>query len=338
MRAIAMFLTTCLLLPAAALARDEIRAIGSSTVFPFAAATAEQFGRAGKFRTPIVESTGTGGGFKVFCGGVGDGYPDLADASRPIKESEIKNCADHGVTSIAEIKIGYDGIVMASARQSPDFRLTRHDIFLALAREVPKDGKLVPNFYRSWHEVNASLPDVEIEVYGPPPTEGTRDAFGDLVMIPSCKDAAEFVAAFKSEKDREKQCTALREDGRYIEVLGGNLMVQKLVNSKKALGIFGYNYLEQNAARIKGNPVEGVMPGFDSIVSGKYTLARSLFVYVKNAQADKVPGLRDFVNLLAADSTSGPEGFLILKGLLPLPAEEHERMKKVAAELTPLPR
>ncbi len=332
-----VLLLCCLLLPLSAHARDQIRVVGSSTVFPYIAAVAEQFGREGDFRTPIVEATGTGGGLKLFCEGVGEAYPDMANASRPIKDSELEQCAKKGIRDIVELKIGYDGIVMANARESQAFNLTKRAIFLALAREVPQNGTLVTNRYTTWKEVDSKLPNVAISVYGPPPTSGTRDAFVELVMDEACKEFPEFKAKYPDEKLRKKQCSALREDGVFIEAgEDDNLIVQKLVGNPDALGLFGYSFLEQNVSKIKANPVDGVMPTFDRIVEGSYRVARSLFTYIKLDHVKFVPGIRQFAMNIAADSTTGQDGYLIMKGLLPLPEAEHQRMKRIAENLTPM--
>ena len=321
-----VFILCLSLLPGLALARDQIRVVGSSTVYPFTTAAAEQFGREGSFRTPIVESTGTGGGFKMFCDGTGSAYPDIADASRPIKPAETDACAAHGVKDIREFVIGYDGIVVASASNSPDFTLSRRSLFLALAREVPRDGKLVPNFYTRWKQIDPSLPDVPIEVYGPPPAEGTRDALSELLMEKGCANFPEYAGD-------KKRCTSMREDGPFIEVLGGNVMIQKILADEHALAIFGYNYLAQNATRLKAAPIDGVAPSPAAISDGKYSLARDLYIYVKGEHLAQVPGLADFVRLITSDAATGEEGYLILKGLLPLPAKLHDAMKAKAAAL-----
>lgn len=321
-----------MLLPSLATARDQIRVVGSSTVFPFVAAAAEQFGREEQFRTPIVESTGTGGGIKMFCEGVGLGTPDMANASRPIKDSEVELCASHGVNHIIELKLGYDGIVLANARTAPTFQLSREEVFKALAREVPDGGKLIDNPYKRWSEINKRLPDVPITVYGPPPTSGTRDAFVELVMQESCKSFAEFKLKYRDEDQYKNHCSMMREDGVFVEAgEDDNLIVQKLTNNRDALGLFGYSFLEQNIALVKANPIDGVMPSFDSIVDGDYTVARSMFTYMKGEHLDQVPGLREFARLLVSDASSGPEGFLVMKGLLPLPKTEHDAMKKRVA-------
>lgn len=314
-----------------ALARDQIRIVGSSTVFPFVSAAAEQFGREGKFRTPIVESTGTGGGFKMFCDGVDENTPDLANASRPIKPAEVEQCKEHGITKITEIPIGYDGIVIASSQQGPVYKFTKQQLFLALAREVPKGGKLVENPYTNWKQIDASLPDAEIEIYGPPPVEGTRDALAELLMEKGCAGFPEFAAM--AEAPRKAACTSMREDGRFIELLGGNIMVQKLVNNPTALAIFGYNFLEQNTSSVKASPVDGIVPTPAAISSGKYSLSRGLFVYVKGEHLSEVPGIREFLTLLVSDAATGEDGYLIMRGLLPLPAAEHDSAKTKVEKL-----
>ena len=309
-------------LPSVVFAREQIRIVGSSTVFPFVAAAAEQFGHDGKYATPIVEVNGTGGGFKMFCDGVGEHFPDIANASRPIKASETERCAQHGIKDIAEFTIGYDGIVFANAVGGIAYPLTKKDIFLALSREVLKDGKLVANPYQNWREINKALPDLPIEVYGPPPAEGTRDALVELVIHETCKTMPEF-----------KQCGALREDGRFVEVLGGNVMVQKLVNNTHALGIFSYSFLDQNRALVKANPVDGVVPSFDAIIGQKYGVARSLYIYVKREHLAQVMGLPEFVRFLQSDAATGEDGFLVVKGLIPLAKGDHDAQKKAAAGL-----
>jgi len=329
-----LILSLLLCLPGVSQAREQIRIVGSSTVFPFVAAAAEQFGRSSGFRTPIVEATGTGGGLKMFCDGVGPAYADMANASRPIKPSEVENCNAHGVHEMTELTIGYDGIVMANARESASFALSKRALFLALAREVPRDGKLVNNFYKNWRDIDPELPDSPISIYGPPPTSGTRDAFAELVMEAGCEAFPEFTKAYPDGELRKKQCMAVREDGAFVEAgEDDNLIVQKLVNNREALGVFGYSFLEQNAALVKANSIDGVMPSVEGIISGKYRVARSLFVYIKDQQIDHIPGIREFARLLVSDATTGPEGYLVMKGLLPLPPAQHEAMKKRVSDL-----
>jgi phosphate transport system substrate-binding protein len=322
------------LLAQPALARDQIRVVGSATVFPFVAASAEQFGHAKKFRTPIVEATGTGGGIKMFCQGIGPNYPDMVTASRPMKPSEIKQCAAKKIIDITGLTIGYDGIVMANALNAPDFALTRRTMFLALARDIPVNGTLVPNHYKTWRQVDAALPDLPIVVYGRPPSSGTRDAFVDLVMVEGCAEVPEMARAMPDKEKLKKQCMSIREDGAFVEAgEDNNLIVQKLMNNPAALGIFGYSFLETNSALVKANPVDGVMPGLDAITTGRYHVARSLYVYVKNAHLSITPGLAEFAAEMTSDAASGDDGYLVLKGLLPLPKEKHEDMQKQALSL-----
>lgn len=334
MRYSALLLCCAALLSPAAQAREQIRVVGSTTVFPFVAAVAEQLGREGQYRTPIVEATGTGGGFKTFCGGVGDSFPDLSNASRPIKPAETELCHKNGVHRIQEIKIGYDGIVIANARNAPPFRLSRNDLFLALAREVPQGGALVPNPYHRWRELNPTLPDVPILIYGSPPTSGTRDAFVELVMHEGCKHFPEFNITYPDEEQRKQHCGTMREDGAWVEEgENGNLIIQKLTHNEAALGIFGYSYLEQNVEKVKAADIEGVAPSAATITSGHYRLARSLYVYVKMEHLQQVSGLKEFVTHITADDATGPDGYLVLRGLLALPETEHQAMKTLAAAM-----
>lgn len=317
-------------------ARDYIFIVGSSTVYPFTTAVAEQFGRAGKFKTPKVESTGTGGGLKLFCGGVGPQHPDVANASRRIKATEVDSCAKNGVKDILEVKIGFDGIVLANEKGAPAFNLTRKDIFLALAKKVPdpaNPSSLTDNPYHTWKDVNPSLPAEKIEVLGPPPTSGTRDAFAELVMESGCSTFA-WIKELKEvdEKRFKAVCDGIREDGSYIEAgENDNVIVQKLVASPTAVGIFGYSFLEENANKIKGANIEGVAPTFDSIASAKYPVSRALYFYVKKAHIGVIPGLTEFVQEYTSDKAFGADGYLADKGLIPLPASD---AKKVRADAT----
>jgi phosphate transport system substrate-binding protein len=334
MRLLLPFLFVAMCLPPTAHAREQIRVVGSSTVFPFIAAVAEQFGREGEFRTPIVEATGTGGGFKTFCGGVGEEFPDISNASRPIKPSETELCRKHGIDTITELQIGYDGIVVANARGAADFLFTRAHLFLAMARDVPQNGKLVQNPYKNWREIDKNLPDLPIVIYGSPPTSGTRDAFVEMVMHEACKQFPEYAAAYPNAEDRKHHCSYMREDGVLIEAgENGNLIIQKLLHNEAALGIFGYSYLEQNEALVKANPIEGALPNFTTITSGQYRLARSLFVYVKLAHATLIPGLKEFITRITSDAATGSDGYLVMRGLLPLSPADHAMMKKRAGEI-----
>jgi phosphate transport system substrate-binding protein len=334
-----MLVMAALLLPASAGARDQLRIVGSSTVYPFATVVAEQFGRGGKFKTPIVESTGTGGGLKLFCAGGGLDTPDVANASRRIKASEVELCSKNGVTPITEVKIGYDGLVLAHAKKAAGFDLTRRQIFLALAKEIPgKAGTLVANPNKTWRDVDAALPVRAIEVIGPPPTSGTRDSFNVLAIEAGCKTFPELAALETSDNARFKQvCFSIREDGAYVEAgENDNLIVQKLVANPNALGVFGFSFLDQNTDRVAGNAVEGVEPDFEAISSGEYVLSRAMFIYVKNAHAVSIPGLREYVGEFASEKAVGEFGYLVDKGLIPAPKAERDRFRADAAALTPL--
>lgn len=321
--------------PVYAQARDQIRIVGSSTVFPFSTAVAESFGRGGKFKTPVVESTGTGGGFKLFCGGVGPQHPDITNASRAIKKGEIESCAKNGVVEITEVKIGFDGIALANSKAAKDANFTIEQIWLALAETVPVNGKLVANPYTKWSEIDPSLPNKEIEVLGPPPTSGTRDAFVELVMDVGCKkfDAVKAL----DEKQQKTVCSKIREDGVYVEAgENDNLIVQKLVANPNSYGIFGYSFLDQNADKVQGAKIGGVSPTFESIASGKYPVSRSLYFYVKNAHVGVIPGIREFLAEFSAERAWGEDGYLADKGLIPLPTAERAAARTRAVNLTAL--
>lgn len=315
-------------LPSQAQAGDQIQIVGSSTVYPFVTISAEEFGKATNFKTPIVESTGTGGGFKLFCAGLGDAHPDISNASRAIKKSEEELCAHNGVKEITEIKLGYDGIVLANSKAAGHYNLTKDQLFLALAKQIPSEGKLIDNLHKNWSDVDSSLPNVKIEVYGPPTTSGTRDAFVELVMEPSCKNLPEFKAAFPDKKERKKACHLLREDGHYIEAgENDNLIVQKLQSNPKALGVFGFSFLDQNGDIVQGSHIGDVEPTFENISNGSYGISRSLFVYVKNGNIGQTSGLQEFASELVSDEAAGEYGYLSEKGLIPLPEEELTTMQ-----------
>ena len=319
----------------AAEARDQIQIVGSSTVFPFTTAVAESFGKAGKFKTPVVESTGTGGGMKLFCSGVGEGTPDITGASRKIKDSEVESCKKAGVTAITEILIGYDGIAFANSKSGPALNLTRKQIFTALAKQVPVDGKLVDNPYKNWSEIDPSLPNEKIEVLGPPPTSGTRDAFVELVMDTGCAEYPEIKAL---EGDAKKAaCQSVREDGGYVEAgENDNLIVQKLEANAKAFGIFGYSFLEENADKLQGAQIEGVSPTFDTIADKSYPVGRELYVYVKNAHVGVIPGIREFITEYVSERSMGEEGYLADKGLVTLESGRQQEVASKAMALSPM--
>ncbi len=323
----------------AAEARDQIRIVGSSTVFPFSTAVAERFGRTSGFKTPVVESTGSGGGLKLFCAGVGTQHPDMTNASRKIKSSEIETCAGNGVTDVTEVKIGYDGIVLANAKTAPRMSITLGQLWLALAKDVPDaNGNLVANPYTMWSEIDPSLPAKNIEVLGPPPTSGTRDAFAELALEGGC-DAFESVAALKeTDKDKHKAvCHTVREDGAYVEAgENDNLIVQKLEANRDAFGVFGFSFLDQNTDKLQGNIVDGVEPTFEEIAAQNYPVSRSLYFYVKNAHAAVIPGIKEYVAEFTSERAWGPDGYLAYKGLIPLPDEERKAVADAANSLVPL--
>lgn len=315
-------------------ARDQVQAVGSSTVFPFATAVAEKVGKLSGGKTPVVESTGTGGGFKLFCAGGGDNTPDIANASRAIKTSEKEQCASSGAGDLIEVKIGYDGIVLANARSAPQFNLSLKDIYLALAKDIPdSEGKTIPNPYKTWKDVNVSLPDIKIEVIGPPPTSGTRDAFAELAMEGGCKTFPWVKAMADDYKEAfAKICHTLREDGGYIEAgENDNLIIQKLAANPAAVGIFGYSYLEQNMDKVKGAHVEGMEPSFENITSGAYKISRPLFFYVKAKHLDSVPGIRPYIMEFTSEKAWGPDGYLAEKGLIPLHDDERAKVRNETA-------
>ena len=318
-----------------AIARDQIRIVGSSTVFPFSTAVAELVGRTTSFKTPIVESTGSGGGLKLFCAGVGDRTPDIANSSRRIKASEIELCAKNGVNDIVEIRIGFDGIVLANSKKSEPLALTTKQLFLALAREIPVAGKMVLNRNRTWKDVDPSLPDRKIEVLGPPPTSGTRDAFVELAMGGGAMQIPMLKALKTSDKKAFKALAhAIREDGAYVEAgENDNLIVQKLNANPSAIGIFGFSFLDQNEDRIQGSPIDGTEPTFEAIASGEYPISRSLYFYVKKDHVAVVPGLREFIAEFTSERAIGIEGYLSDKGLIPLSASERSVVRTTGEEL-----
>jgi phosphate transport system substrate-binding protein len=322
-------------------ARDYISIVGSSTVYPFATVVAEQFGRTTDFKTPKIESTGSGGGLKLFCAGVGVDNPDITNSSRRIKQSEVDQCADNGVKDIVEVKIGYDGIVLANSKSAGQYELTRKDIFLALAKDVPsEDGSknLVPNPYKTWSDVNSKLPAVKIEVLGPPPTSGTRDAFVELAMEGGCKKFDWIAAVKKEDKNRYKSiCHTVREDGAFIEAgENDNLIVQKLRANPNALGIFGFSFLDQNADVVQGSRVDGEDPTFEAIADGAYPVSRPLYFYVKKAHVNAIPGMKEYLAEFTSERSMGEDGYLADKGLIPLPSEEYATVASAVRDLQPM--
>lgn len=310
------------ILSTSAIAREYISIVGSSTVYPFSIKVAGEFGNTTQFNTPVVESTGSGGGMKLFCSGYGMNSPSITNASRRIKFSEFESCHKNGV-EVVEILVGFDGIAIANSKVSPQLSLTRRDIFLALAKEVPNpDGSesLLANPYKTWKEVNPSLPDIAIEVMGPPPTSGTRDAFAELAMEGGCKTFDWIKVMRKKDKNAYKSvCHNIREDGAYVESgENDNLIVQKLEKNPLALGIFGFSFLEENSSRVQASIVEGVAPTFESIAAKDYTISRPLYFYIKKNHVRVVPGIEAYIAEFIDESTWGPEGYLTDIGLIPL--------------------
>ena len=336
--AAALALAASAALPKTGEARDQIRIVGSSTVFPFATVVAEEFGKTTGYKTPVVESTGSGGGLKLFCAGVGVAHPDVTNASRRIKSSEVERCGKNGVTDITEVKIGYDGIVLANAKTAPAFEITLRQLFLALAKDVPQDGALIPNPYRSWDEIDAALPATRIEVLGPPPTSGTRDAFVELAMEGGCKTFPDIKALKKTDKARYKAvCHSIREDGAFVEAgENDNLIVQKLEANPAALGIFGYSFLDQNRDKVRGSVIDGVAPAFDTIADGSYPVSRSMYFYVKKAHVGVIPGIDEYVATFTSEDAWGPYGYLTDKGLIPLPDADRAAMRDQATAMAQL--
>ena len=320
--------------------RDHIEIVGSSTVYPFATVVAETFGKKTKFKTPTIESTGSGGGLKLFCSGNGINTPDITNSSRRIKKSEVELCAKNGVKNITEVQVGFDGIAIANAKKGSEFNLSLKDIFLALAKEVPgeKEGELIENPYKTWKDVNADLPDIKIEVLGPPPTSGTRDAFAELALEGGCKRIDWIKAMKKTDKSKYKSiCHTIREDGAYIEAgENDNLIVQKLDKNEDALGVFGFSFLDQNSDKVKGAIVDGVEISFENIADGKYPVSRPLYFYVKGDHVGKVPGIAEYLAEFTSDEAWGDDGYLTEKGLIPLSEEKREEISKATRELTVL--
>ena len=321
--------------PAAAEARSQMRAVGSSTVYPFAKIVAERIARANpRLGTPIIESTGTGAGMKLFCAGVGERFPDVENASRRMKASEAKMCAANGVTQITEIQVGIDGISLATSKRSPLANLTQRDVYLAIAKTP--FGK--PNRAKTWKDVNARLPAIPIRVYGPPPTSGTRDALGELIMTPPCEANAGMAALKKSDENKFKAiCTGVREDGGYVEAgENDNLIVQKIEANPGTIGIFGYSYLEENQDKLKGIAINDVAPSYDTISTFKYPGARPLYIYIKNAHAGAIPAVRAYAAEFTKESAFGPNGYLLRAGLISAPTPVLAQSQQAARGLKPL--
>jgi phosphate transport system substrate-binding protein len=308
--------------------RDQIRIVGSSTVYPFTTAVAEQFGKSGGGKTPVVESTGTGGGMKLFCAGVGPTHPDLTNASRAMLKGEFEQCQTNGVKDIIEVKVGIDGLTLAQSKAGPGIKLTMAQVYLALAEKTPDaSGALVANPYKNWSDIDKSLPNVKIEVLGPPPTSGTRDSFHELFMEVGATQIPALAALRKSDRKAfDSAWKSIRKDGAYVEAgENDNVIVQKLDANKNAFGIFGFSFLEENLAKLRGVPMDGVEPDYDSIAGGKYKGARPLFIYAKKQHIGVIPGMDKFLAEYVSAKAMSKDGYLARKGLVALPKAEADK-------------
>ena len=321
--------------------RDQINIVGSSTVYPFSTVVAENFGNKTGIKVPKIESTGSGGGMKLFCKGLGTGHPDITNASRRIKKNEFNQCKENGI-DVVEIKVGYDGIVIANSKKAKLLNLTKRQIFLALAKQVPEGnkegGSLVDNPNKKWSDIDPNLPNKKIEVLGPPPTSGTRDAFNELAIEGGCKTFPKLKAIKKQDKKKYKAiCRAVREDGAFIEAgENDNLIVQKLVENESAFGVFGFSFLIENEDKIQGSTVDGIAPTMETIADKSYGVSRPLYFYVKLAHVDVIPGIREFLAEYTSEDSWGPGGYLEERGMIPMPENEREFFKKNAEEIIPL--
>ena len=321
--------------------RDQINVVGSSTVYPFSTVVAENFGNKTGIKVPKIESTGSGGGMKLFCKGLGTGHPDITNASRRIKKNEFNQCKENGI-DVVEIKVGYDGIVIANSKKAKLLNLTKRQIFLALAKQVPEGnkegGNLVNNPNKKWSDIDPNLPNKKIEVLGPPPTSGTRDAFNELAIEGGCKTFPKLKAIKKQDKKKYKAiCRAVREDGAFIEAgENDNLIVQKLIENESAFGVFGFSFLIENEDKIQGSTVNGIAPTMETIADKSYGVSRPLYFYVKLAHVDVIPGIREFLAEYTSEDSWGPGGYLEERGMIPMPENEREFFKKNAEEIIPL--
>jgi len=306
-----------------AMARDTISIVGSSTVYPFATVVAERFGTKTEYSTPKLESTGSGGGMKLFCQGIGTQHPDITNASRRMKTSEYDLCQKNGVTDITEFRIGSDGIVIASSQEAQNLDITLETLFLALGKKVPNpdnEKELIENPYEKWSDIDSSLPNVAIRVMGPPPTSGTRDSFNELALQGGCEDLP--AVADMSEDDMEAVCQSVREDGAFIEAgENDNLIVQKLIDDDSLYGVFGYSFLEENSDRLQAATLNGVVPTVEAIAADEYPVARSLFFYVKKAHIGVIPGIKGYIEEFVSPAAMGRNGYLKSVGLIVPPRE-----------------
>ena len=310
-------------------ARDQIKIVGSSTVYPFSSYVAEELGATTSFPTPVVESTGSGGGMKLFCAGNGMETPDITNASRPMKEKEWKLCQENGVTDIAGAMIGYDGIAIAQSKENTDVSFSRDQIMLAVAAKVPLNGQLVDNPYKKWSDIDASLPNRDIIIYGPPTSSGTRDAFEELVMEHA---SVKSIAGYG-----KKKFTEIRQDGVYVPSgENDNLIVQKLERNKDAFGIFGYSFLAENADKVSAAKVDGKLPTPDTIADATYPVSRSLFFYVKKSHMSEVKALKAYVDMFMSEKMISEKGILKTIGLIPMAKDLRNKVQTSVTSLTPL--
>ena len=324
---------TAMIFASTAQARDQIKIVGSSTVYPYATVVAEKFGKQSKFKTPVIESTGTGGGMKLFCAGVGTAHPDITNASRAIKSKEKALCEKNGVKEIVEIIVGNDGITFSHSAKSQDANFTKEQLWRALASRVDVDGKLVENPYKNWSDIDTSLPNKKIEILIAPPTSGTRDAWNSLVMNKGCSKAAKSLYEADGKKAK-KECAKMREDGYAVEA-GENdtLIVQKLTANPDAYGFFGYSYYLANKDKIKAAAINGVKPSLEGIQDYSYPIARPLFFYVKKAHIGVVPGVQEFLKEFTSKKSMGPRGYLTDIGLVPLASDKYKIVRTAATDL-----
>jgi phosphate transport system substrate-binding protein len=319
-------------------ARDQIKIVGSSTVYPFSSAVAEELGATTSFPTPVVESTGSSGGMKLFCAGNGMNTPDITNASRRMKTKEFKTCAKNGVTNITEAIIGFDGIAFAQSKSNAPFNVTKKQLFLAVAAEVPsKDGKrLIKNPYTTWNQIDSTLPNRKIVIYGPPKSSGTRDAFEDMILKAKTKKMSVYTDIYKADKEKNKaykKYKKIRTDGVYVPSgENDNLIIAKLNKNKDAFGIFGYSYLLENDDKIQGSKINGVVPTPKTISNGKYPLSRSLFFYIKNSHSAKVPAMAKYVDMFMSEDMIGDDGALGEIGLIALPNKTRSTIRDSVAK------
>jgi phosphate transport system substrate-binding protein len=320
-------------------ARDYVWAAGSSTVFPFATRTAENFAKKSGKKAPKVESLGTGGGIKLFCSGAGEGFPDIANASRPMKKAEFDACASKGIKDIIQIRIGFDGIVIATDKDGADYNFKTENLYMGLSKTVLKGGQFVANPNKNWDDVAGGLPGNRIQVYGPPPTSGTRDAFVELAIEAGARKYPTLDAIRSdNEKKFKSLVDPLRNDGWIDAGENDNAIVGTLTKTPGSLGVFGWSYLEENMDKIKGATVNGVKPSAQTISDGSYPLSRTLFIYVKKANIGVTPGLEDFLKEFTSDAATGRGGYLQGRGLIPLPPGQHQAQKDVVAKKTTMGR